>query len=76
MRGTGQATVLAVVYIAAEIPRLPVPSLVFGRTDPGPGITGAGIATVASFTVSTLVLAWYLVSGDRGHLSLRGVRLN
>src|SRR5258705_5359859 len=79
VRGTGQATVLAVVYIAAEILHvLLVPTLVFGIGPiPALGITGAGIATVASFTVSTLVLAWYLVSGRTAVIfSLRSVRLN
>src|SRR5947208_5930311 len=79
VRGTGQATVLAVVYIIAEILHvLLVPMLVFGIGPiPGLGITGAGIATVTSFTVSTLVLACYLASGRTAVIfSLRGVRLN
>jgi putative MATE family efflux protein len=79
VRGTGQATVLAVVYIAAEVLHVAlVPILVFGIGPvPALGITGAGIATVASFTVSTLLLAWYLVSGRSAvAFSLRGVRLN
>src|SRR3954453_16434846 len=79
VRGTGQATALAVVYIAAEILHiLLVPTLVFGIGPiPALGITGAGIATVTSFTVSSLVLGWYLASGRTGvAFSLRGVRLN
>lgn len=79
VRGTGQATVLAVVYIAAEILHvLLVPTLVFGIGPiPALGVTGAGIATVVSFTVSTLVLGWYLVSGRTAvAFSLRGVQLN
>jgi len=62
-----QATVLAVVYIGADILHvLLVPTLVFGIGPiPALGITGAGIATVASFTVSTLVLG--LVPGIRAH---------
>ena len=78
VRGAGQATVLAVVYIAAEILHiLLVPALVFGIGPiPAFGITGAGIATVTSFTVSSLVLAWYLASGRTAvAFSLRGVRL-
>src|SRR5258708_23505893 len=65
VRGAGQAAVLAVVYIAAEILHiLLVPTLVFGIGPiPALGITGAGIATAASFSASTLVLAWYLASG-------------
>src|SRR5882757_312746 len=77
VRGTGQATVLAVVYIGAEILHvLLVPTLVFGIGPIPPlGITGAGVATVASFSVSALVLAWYLASGRTAiTLSLQGVR--
>jgi Na+-driven multidrug efflux pump len=79
VRGTGQAAILAVVYIAAEILHvLLVPALMFGIGPiPALGITGAGVATVLSFTVSTLVLAWYLFSGRTAvAFSLRGVRLN
>lgn len=65
VRGTGQPTVLAIVYVAAEILHiLLVPMFVFGVGPIPPlGITGAGIATVASFGVSTGVLAWYVASG-------------
>jgi putative MATE family efflux protein len=65
VRGTGQPTVLAVVYLAAEMLHiLLVPSLVFGIGPiPALGITGAGLATVTSFAASILVLAWYLASG-------------
>jgi putative MATE family efflux protein len=79
VRGAGQAAVLAVVYIAAEVLHiLLVPTLVFGVGPiPALGITGAGIATVTSFTASSLVLAWYLASGRTGiTLSLRGVTLD
>jgi len=79
IRGTGQAGVLAIVYLAAELLHiLLVPALVFGFGPiPALGITGAGLATVASFTTSSLVLAWYLVSGRTPlRLSLRGVRLD
>src|SRR5215471_4654721 len=79
IRGTGQATVLAVVYLAAEaLHILLVPVLMFGMGPLPPlGITGAGIATVASFTASSTVLAWYIASGRTAlKLSLRGVRLS
>ena len=79
VRGTGQATILAVVYLAAEVLHiLLVPVLMFGFGPLPPlGITGAGIATVASFTASSSALAWYIASGRTAiKLSLRGVRLN
>lgn len=79
VRGTGHAGVLAVVYLAAEALHIVlVPALVFGVGPiPALGITGAGLATVASFGVSSLVLALYLVSGRTPLcLSLRGVRLD
>jgi putative MATE family efflux protein len=79
VRGTGQVGVLAVVYLAAEaLHVLLVPILVFGVGPIPPlGITGAGVATVTSFTVSTAVLAWYLASGRTAvTLSLRGVRFD
>ena len=79
IRGTGQATVLAVVYLGAEaLHILLVPVLMFGMGPLPPlGITGAGIATVASFTASSTVLAWYIASGRTAlKLSLRGVRLS
>jgi len=77
VRGAGQATVLAVVYIAAEVLHIVlVPVLMFGIGPLPPlGIPGAGIATVASFTVSSALLSWYVVSGRTAiRLSLRGVR--
>src|SRR5262249_59032425 len=79
VRGTGEGAVLAVVYLAAEaLHVLLVPVLMFGMGPLPPlGITGAGIATVASFTASSAVLAWYLASGRTAiKLSLRGVRLD
>jgi MATE family, multidrug efflux pump len=78
VRGTGQPTVLAVTYLAAEALHVAlVPVLVFGVGPiPALGITGAGLATVASFTVSTAVLAWYIGSGRTVlSLSLRSLRL-
>jgi len=79
VRGAGQAIVLAVVYIAAEaLHIILVPILMFGIGPVPPlGITGAGIATVASFTASSAILAWYIASG-RTAISprLRGMRLD
>jgi putative MATE family efflux protein len=78
VRGTGQPTVLAVTYVAAEALHVVlVPMLVFGVGPiPALGITGAGLATVTSFTASTAVLAWYIASGRTAlSLSLRSVRL-
>jgi putative MATE family efflux protein len=79
VRGAGQAAVLAVVYLAAEALHIVlVPILVFGLGPvPAFGITGAGIATVASFSASSIVLAWYIASGRTAvKLSLSGVRLS
>ena len=78
VRGAGHAFVLAVVYVAAEALHIVlVPILMFGMGPiPALGITGAGIATVSSFTASTLFLAWYIASGRTAvELSFRGVRL-
>ena len=71
--------ILAVVYLAAEaLHILLVPVLMFGFGPLPPlGITGAGIATVASFAASSSALACYIASGRTAiKLSLRGVRLN
>jgi putative MATE family efflux protein len=79
VRGTGQVALLAAVYLAAEaLHVLLVPILVLGAGPVPPlGITGAGIATVTSFTISTAVLAWYLASGRAAvTLSFRGVRFD
>jgi putative MATE family efflux protein len=77
VRATGQVAILAYVYLGAEILHIAlVPALVFGLGPiPALGITGAGLATVISFTVSTATLAWYLASGRTSvALSLRGLR--
>ena len=79
VRGTGQVAVLAWVYVAAEILHIAlVPLLVFGWGPvPSLGIAGAGIATVTSFTASSIFLALYLASGRTPvRLSLGGVRLD
>jgi putative MATE family efflux protein len=79
VRGTGQVGVLAIVYLGAEaLHVMLVPALVFGFGPvPALGITGAGIATVVSFTASAMVLAWYLASGRTAvTLSFRHVRLD
>jgi putative MATE family efflux protein len=79
VRGAGQAAMLAVVYLAAEALHIAlVPVLMFGIGPLPPlGITGAGIATVASFSASSAVLAWYVASERTAiRLSLRGVRLD
>lgn len=79
VRGAGQAMVLAIVYVGAEALHIVlVPVLMFGLGPvPALGIAGAGLATVASFTASSAVLAWYIVSGRTSvRLSLRQVRLS
>src|SRR6516162_6237833 len=79
VRGAGQAAVLAVIYVAAEALHIVlVPVLMFGFGPMPPlGITGAGIATVVSFTASSIVLAWYILSGRTAiRLTLRGMRLD
>jgi putative MATE family efflux protein len=65
IRGTGQAAILAYVYIAAEILHIAlVPAFVFGMGPVPPlGITGAGLATVLSLLVSCTALSLYLMAG-------------
>ena len=77
VRGTGQVGVLAWTYVAAEVLHIGlVPLLMFGWGPvPALGITGAGIATVVSFSASSAFLAAYLVSGRTAvRLSLRTFR--
>jgi putative MATE family efflux protein len=79
VRGAGQPAVLAVVYLAGEILHVfLVPVLVFGMGPiPPMGVTGAGVATVTSFTVSAVVLACYVASGRTAvTLSLRTIQLD
>jgi putative MATE family efflux protein len=77
VRATGQVAILAYVYVGAELLHLAlVPALVFGLGPvPALGITGAGLATVISFLLSSATLAWYLASGRTSvALSLGGFR--
>ena len=79
VRGTGQGAVLATVYLAAEALHIVlVPTLMFGIGPvPALGIAGAGLATVASFVASSIVLAWYIGSGRTAiRLSIRHLRLD
>jgi putative MATE family efflux protein len=65
VRGTGQAAILAYVYVGAELMHIPlVPALVFGWGPmPALGITGAGLATVISLLLGSTALATYIASG-------------
>lgn len=76
IRGTGQAAILVYVYVGAEVLHIAmVPLLVFGWGPvPALGITGAGLATVGSFLVSSMVLGWYLLAGKTS-IRPRPVRL-
>src|SRR5438477_8277021 len=79
VRGTGQAAVLAVVYIAAEALHIVLVPLLMSGIGPLPalGIAGAGIATVTSFTAASAILFWYIASGRSAiQLRLRGLRLD
>jgi putative MATE family efflux protein len=65
VRGTGQAAILAYVYVGAEILHIGlVPALVFGWGPlPALGITGAGLATLLSLIVGCVALGAYIASG-------------
>lgn len=77
VRGTGQAAILACVYVGAELLHIAlVPALMFGWGPlPALGITGAGLATVISLSVNCAALAAYLVSGRTSLAPLSAVRL-
>lgn len=65
VRGTGQAAILAYVYVGAELLHIAlVPAFVFGWGPmPALGITGAGLATVISLGANCAVLAAYVLAG-------------
>lgn len=71
VRGTGQAAILAYIYLGAEALHIPlVPALVFGWGPlPALGITGAGLATVLSLIAACAALAAY-IAADRTALAL------
>ena len=65
IRATGQAAILAYVYVGAEIVHIAlVPVLVFGWGPlPALGITGAGVATLLSLTIGCAALGTYIAAG-------------
>lgn len=65
VRGTGQAAILATVYVCAELLHIAlVPTLAFGwRPLPALGITGAGLATLISLIADSTVLGVYIAAG-------------
>ena len=77
VRGTGQAAILAYVYVGAELLHIGlVPLLVFGWGPlPALGITGAGLATLISLTVGCAALGAYILSGRTSLAALSSVRL-
>jgi putative MATE family efflux protein len=77
VRGTGQAAILAWVYIGAELVHIPlVPALVFGWGPLPPlGIAGAGLATLLSLSAGCGALAAYIVSGRTALAALPSFRL-
>jgi putative MATE family efflux protein len=77
VRGTGQAAILAYVYVGAELVHIPlVPALVFGWGPlPALGITGAGLATVTSLLLGSAALATYVASGRTALAPRLGSRL-
>jgi putative MATE family efflux protein len=77
VRGTGQAAILAYVYVGAEILHIAlVPLLVFGWGPvPALGITGAGLATLLSLVVDCAALGLYIAAGRTSLARLRSLRL-
>lgn len=76
IRGTGNMFVPSMAICLSVALLIPLsPLLIFGLGPlPGFGIAGAGMAVVATTLLTTLVLAWYLLSG-RCLVRLRLVRL-
>jgi putative MATE family efflux protein len=76
IRGTGQAAILAYVYVGAELLHIALaPALVFGWGPlPALGITGAGLATLFSLVVGCTALSAYLAFGPTP-LAFRSTRL-
>jgi putative MATE family efflux protein len=65
IRGTGNMFVPALAICGSVVLLVPLsPCLIFGLGPfPALGIAGGGVAVVATTVLTTLVLAWYIVSG-------------
>jgi putative MATE family efflux protein len=77
VRGTGQAAILATVYVGAEVLHIAlVPALVFGWGPlPALGITGAALATLISLLAGCAALAEYILSGRTALAAPPSIRL-
>lgn len=77
VRGTGQAAILAYVYVGAEVLHIAlVPALVFGWGPiPALGIAGAALATLISLFAGCAALAEYILSGRTTLAALPSIRL-
>jgi len=77
VRGTGQAAILAYVYVAAELLHIAlVPAFVFGWGPlPAMGVTGAGLATLISLGAGCAALAAYIASGRTSLAALPSIAL-